>query len=302
MRTYNLDPNFSIVMRGGCNAKCQFCFNKNKVGKEAVTTQQYASRLEHTLDRLPKHFYQIAITGNEPMLSPDIDAVLSLLANKYKHEQFSNILLTSNGTRLMDKFSAVKDAVHHINISRHHYDEKENLKIFGGAYKLGDYELEQIIDRYSAYGVDVSLNCVISNSTPYDFIMRYVEFANRIGAFAVRFRKENGDDLTETPAEYTVDMEYPVIKKWACPVCRTWMRVIKGLDTYWKASTLEPVEVVKPDDRVYEFVFDTNAKLYLDWGRKYEYDIDANPIEDPLKELEELQTRLAWLELENQEH
>ena len=70
-KTYNKDPNFSVVMRGACNAKCAFCFNKHKAVREnAITDDKWLLNLSTTLSQLPDDFYQISITGNEPMLSP----------------------------------------------------------------------------------------------------------------------------------------------------------------------------------------------------------------------------------------
>lgn len=38
METYNQDPNFSIVMPGGCNAECPFCFNNNKTKPKSCSS------------------------------------------------------------------------------------------------------------------------------------------------------------------------------------------------------------------------------------------------------------------------
>ena len=276
-KTYNKDPNFSVVMRGACNAKCAFCFNKHKAVREnAITDDKWLLNLSTTLSQLPDDFYQISITGNEPMLSPCIDDTLRI-CERVK-PKYSNILLTTNGTRLLDKFELVKNGVHHINISRHHYDEKENNKIFGGAYQMSDDELAEICDRFFAYDIDVSLNCVINDNTSTDFCLNFVDFAKKIGVYAVRFRKENQDSLAETLAEKALDERYPVIFKGQCPVCRTWQRNIRGLTTFWKASVVEPSEVIT--DEVYEIIFDTDGKNYLDWDRKKPFNTDSWELEN----------------------
>lgn len=267
-KTYNDDPNFSIVMPGGCNAACPFCFNKDKASIKGVNKFDWLLNLQTWLQEMPSQFYQISITGNEPMLSPIIDGVLTLC--RRMKDRYSNILLTTNGTNLLDKIDEVCAGVHHINISRHHYDEKENKKIFGGTYNVTDSQLELIIDRFSARGVDVSLNCVINDSTSFEFISEFIKFAKRMGANAVRFRKENGDSLEMTPAEALFDSAYPVLSRGECPVCRTWKRVIGGLDTYWKAAVIEPTD--KVSDVVYELVYDADGGLYLDWDRKVPFE------------------------------
>lgn len=190
METYNQDPNFSIVMPGGCNAECPFCFNNNKTKPKSCSEIKFIIGLWERLRLLPKQFYQISITGNEPMLSPYINGVMEVC--KEAKNEYTNILLTTNGTNLLKNPQRIIDGVHHINISRHHYDEKKNKDIFRGTYNITNAELTEIIDVYSRQGIDVSLNCVINNNTTQDFINFYIDFAKIIGANAVRFRKENG--------------------------------------------------------------------------------------------------------------
>ncbi len=269
METFNNDPNFSIVMRGGCNAACAFCFNKTKNAPAVreLSNFEWLLGLQDVLRKLPKQFYQISITGGEPMVSPVLHEVLTIC--RMAKLRFTNILLTTNGTNLLKYIDEVTTGVHHINISRHHYDEQTNKAIFGGSYNVTDAELTEIIDKYSARGVDVSLNCVINDQTTTDFIFKYIEFAKRIGAYAVRFRKENGDNIAPTPCEEHIDEYYPVLERGECPVCRTWKRVIKGLTTYWKAAIIEPTDKIK--DKVYELVYDIDGVTYQDWNRKYPY-------------------------------
>ena len=78
MKTFNTSPNFSIVMQGGCNAACEFCFNKQHSNKKQCSKAQYLKNLNLALKSLPNTFFQISITGNEPMLSPVIDDVLDI--------------------------------------------------------------------------------------------------------------------------------------------------------------------------------------------------------------------------------
>lgn len=278
IETFNQDPNFSIVMPGGCNADCAFCFNKDKRTVRMGDRMTWLLNLYRTLVALPEQFYQISITGNEPMMSPIIDDVLSIL--REVRGKYTNILLTTNGTNLTNGLHNVVKSVDHINVSRHHYDEEENCKIFRGNYRVMDEDLAEIIDTYSAQGVDVSLNCVINDETTYDFINAYIDFAKRMGAHAVRFRKQNGDNLNMTPAEEVFDQRYPVIERGECPVCRTWKRVIRGMETYWKAAVIEPTDKVK--DKVYELVYNTDGNLYLDWDFKIPYQLKF-PTKDGMK-------------------
>ena len=278
MKTFNQDPNFSIVMPGGCNAACDFCFNKQQKQKDACKKIDYILKLWDTLNVLPSQFYQISITGNEPMISPFIEDILFMCAAK--KDRYTNILLTTNGTNLLEKSKVVIEGVHHINISRHHYNYAENKNIFKGSWDVTDDELEKIIDLYSKNGIDVSLNCVINDDTTSDFINRYIDYAKKVGAYAVRFRKENGT-LDCTPVEEEFAKDYPVIWHGVCPVCRTDLRVIKGLKTYWKSSVLEPSDTIQ--DEVFELVYAVDGNIYKDWSQQKPIDVGSvapvNPVE-----------------------
>jgi uncharacterized Fe-S cluster-containing radical SAM superfamily enzyme len=258
MTTFNEDPNFSIVAPGGCNANCSFCFAKDKKCKTAELGD-YLSKLCTTLSILPKQFYQISITGGEPLLSPYIIPILSGIF-PYK-KKYTNVLLTTNGTNLLSMAEMVSMSVDHINISRHHYDEYENKAIFGGSYDIMDNNIVDIIDAYSKKGIDISANCVINDSTTKEFIESYIKWARDIGFKAVRFRKENGK-LEKTPVEKTYK-DHKVIWSGKCPVCRTDKQVIHGFDVFWKSSVLEPSTAVK---EVFEVVFAPDGDIYQDWA------------------------------------
>lgn len=250
-------------MPGGCNAKCSFCFNRKKVSDDRCDGPNFVLGLLYQLKCLPDQFYQISITGNEPMISPYICSVMEVC--KMLKNRYTNILLTTNGTSLLDNTRMIIEGVHHINISRHHFDEEINQKIFGGSFDVSNVYLAETIDAYSKQGVDVSLNCVINDNTTVDFINSYIDFAKKIGAYSIRFRKENGI-IKSTPVEEYFSKDYPAIWHGECPACRTDLRIIRGIKTYWKSSVLEPSDFIP--DKIYELVYDTDGKTYLDWNRK----------------------------------
>lgn len=271
MTTFNDDPNFSVVMPGGCNAACSFCFAKDKKTYSA-SMADYVGGLVSALASMPSAFYQISITGGEPMLSPYIMPVLAAIFPFKK--RYHNILLTTNGTDLERYFDIVSMTVDHINISRHHWDEGKNKAIFGGTYDVFDEDIVRIIDKYSESGIDVSANCVINDATDREFIEKYILWARGIGFHAVRFRKENGS-LEKTPVEKTYDA-HKVVHEGKCPVCRTTKQIIHGFDVYWKSSILEPSEKISD---VFEVVYAPDGKMYLDWAYKKPLIDKAKPAE-----------------------
>ena len=263
MKTHNNDPNFSIVMPGGCNAKCSFCFNKEQPSFKTIPISEWIDNLISYIVPLDNRFYQISITGGEPLTSPHLPYLMSVL-RPYK-AKYSNILITTNGTDLIKNVDTVAIATDHINLSRHHWDEVTNNEIFGGGYHMEDDDVEQAIDLYGARGIDISANCVINDTTKPDFIESYIKWAKAIGFYAVRFRKENGTQ-DPTPAEQYYK-SYKVLWSGSCGVCRTVLQRIMGMSVYWKTSVLEPSDHM---DEVFELVYQPNGVAYRDWMGKKE--------------------------------
>ena len=68
------NPNLSIVMPGGCNGKCDFCF-----WQKTKPCGGYLEKLTGVFTSLPSQFSQLSITGGEPTLSPYLENVLNLI-------------------------------------------------------------------------------------------------------------------------------------------------------------------------------------------------------------------------------
>lgn len=268
MQLYNNDPNFSIVLPGGCNAKCDFCFSQFSQ-RDPVLVSEYVSRLADVLSTLPRQFYQISITGGEPMLSKYLPMVLGVIA-PYK-KQFTNVLLTTNGTDLVAHAEFLNGIVDHVNISRHHYDEDQNKGIFGGSYQESDKTTMDAIKQCSVYGIDVSFNCVIpEDMSDVNFIFEYIRWAQRMGGIAVRFRKQNGT-LDSAPIEKYFE-NHKVLWRGECPVCRTKKQLIAGMPVYWKTSIVEPSEIIT--EKIFELIFDKDGKVYADWNGQRELSME----------------------------
>lgn len=109
------NPNISLIMPVGCNAKCSFCYWKKSDG---ITID----RFKFICDTLPIIFEQISITGGEPTLDSNLIEYL-----KIARKRFKKIVLNTNGFKLMKEHFKYVD---HVNISRHHYDDLINNNIF----------------------------------------------------------------------------------------------------------------------------------------------------------------------------
>ena len=281
-------PNFSIVLPGPCNAACEFCFTKGLRQKlPAEGMMGYLLRLDRTLRSLGKEFFQISITGGEPTLSPYLVPVLSVIGGYRK--RFTNVVLTTNGTRLEGLTGVLKGTVDHVNISRHHYDDDLNAQVFRGSYDVRSGKIAECVDQLNAVGIDVSVNCVIDDTTNLPFLMSFVDYARFTGFHAVRFRKINGDN-EPAPAEVALDalQRYPVLAAGSCPVCKTRKRVIRGLEVLFKTSVIEPTEVA--GDSIYELIFLPDGAAYSDWAGLHPAELQSSekqPRERPAKKEED---------------
>ncbi len=260
---YNADPNLSIVL-DGCNADCSFCYDKSIRNVDNIL---FNSRLSSSLKNLPDDFYQVSITGGEPTIHSNFINLADIIT---KASNFKKVVLTTNGSKLIELKDYISTFVNHINISRHHYDDDENSIIFKGdnksSYKsLTSLDLSKIVIEYNKLGIDISLNCYIDNSGRYDslFIENYIMWARSIGITHIKFRLNSSLGLEKSDVEKEFS-SYKYMSDDKCDVCRSAVMLIAGCTITWHNSVNEPVERT---DKIYELVY-KESNLYLDWSKK----------------------------------
>lgn len=263
-----INPNFTIVMPGGCNAKCEFCF-----WKQDKTVKDYMTKLKETMADLPTQFYMLSISGGEPTISSYLKDVLESIDT----EQFTHRILTTNATGLMKNMDIITKKIQHINISRHHWDDEINAKIFETDTVPSTEHIIECVDALNLAGIDVTFSCVLTDEyilTKED-IIEYVQYAKRCGASHIYLRKKHENLL---PHELEKEFGYSkIVKSHDCPACRTRIQLIKGIDVHWKTSVLEPSDVME-ENILFETIFNSNGTLTSDWHAKIV--IDPLDIED----------------------
>jgi molybdenum cofactor biosynthesis enzyme MoaA len=213
MRTliYGTTPNFSIVLPGGCNAKCDFCF-----WRQERTVNDYMAKLEETLSVLPRQFSQVSVTGGEPTLSPRLADVLSLLKTT---RRFGKVVFTTNGVKMLEvlgKHWETFAVVNHVNVSRHYADERRNRDAFRTDNVPRALEIKEIAGFLNRLGIDVTFNCVIDDSFGRQDVLDMLALSKWCGVSAVCFRKKHGD-LRPTRAERAF-REWAIVDERRCPV------------------------------------------------------------------------------------
>lgn len=252
------NPNFSIVVPGGCNGKCNFCF-----WQKTKPCGNYINILSETLSNLPSQFYQISLTGGEPTISPYLKSILETINKK----KFTKVVLTTNGSNLLETIPMLEGKVDHINISRHHFEEDLNNNVFK-ARMINNRQLKNVISELNKVGIDVTLSAVLNeNLKSKKDIKDYINFARTIGASQVFFRKPHGT-LEPTKVEKAFE-SYKGFES-SCPVCRTKNQLIEGIRVSWKASLEEPSSVM---DKIYELIFHEDGTITKDWEGKLKVDV-----------------------------
>jgi molybdenum cofactor biosynthesis enzyme MoaA len=268
-------PNFSIIVPGNCNGHCSFCF-----WKKTECCPDYLDKLKEILDSMPPEFKQISLTGGEPCMSSYLKDILKLIDK----EQYPKVVLTTNGTNLYNTLGDIAEIkiIDHINISRHHYIDGVNKKIFNSSAIINSSELLDVIELAHQKEIDVTLNCVLTDFLySKSALIMFINYAKSLGADAVCFRKQHG--TLEASKQESLFEQYPVMGTGGCPVCRTKLQKINGVNVFWKASCSEPSKEL---GEMYEAIMHPDGKVTLDWAGEIEMksmkDIALDKIGDAL--------------------
>ena len=261
------NPNLSIVLPGRCNAKCDFCFTD--YSKEGVlpSYEEYFLSLYDVLKNLPSNFEKISITGGEPTMSDYLDIALktiSLFKDKFKF-----VVMSTNATGLNDRrLSQMEGIVNAVNISRHHYDDEQNNGIFKLESMPTREQLKLIMENCRKHNISPSLSVVMTKLTTKQDILKFIEFAQGVDIYEVRFRH------VQTPTtivdRHGVELEFDeeIVFETRCPVCRHTGQVISNSNITWISSTLEPSN---DWNVIYEAIFHQNCDLTIDWAGEKVY-------------------------------
>jgi len=264
------DPNFTILVPGGCNAKCDFCFWNADFGRIRPPAD-YLSELRLALLALPPSFTTISVSGGEPTVSKFLVPILRVIDKVRMERPYNRVVLTSNGSNSKALESiAVEGFIDHLNISRHEIDDSKNEAIFKTKVVPTTAMLKDLIWRiHVTSSVDVCMNAVVPPDLPAHSPTRLsainlIEYARDTGFDAISLRKE-ASNVIPTPAENEFRRMHGVVHETKCPVCRGMSQRVNGFDVRWKGSVAEPSIV---SGKTYEAIFHPDGRIYADWGMK----------------------------------
>ncbi len=293
------DPNFTILVPGGCNAKCDFCFWNADFGRIRPPAD-YLNKLRHVLLNLPNSFSTVSVSGGEPSVSKMLIPVLQVIEEVRRTRQYDRVVLTSNGSNMPVLESiAAEGLIEHLNISRHHINDEKNEAIFKTKAVPTTKMLEEFIWRiHKTSAIDVCMNAVVttvlsavvpdgSKEISAASLIFYAEFT---GFDAISLRKV-ASDVTPTPAETVYRNAHGVLHETKCPVCRGMVQKVGGFEVRWKGSVAEPSIV---SGKTYELVFHPDGKTYADWGMKVPVAVPGMDIVQPVIKREREKIRYPY--------
>ena len=175
----------SILPTGLCNAHCPFCIAAPADDPRKLDPD----RLKPVLERLRDEdvVRGVTVTGGEPCLDmPFLDCIIRMVFDVFGPG--IQVTLDTNGTGL-HRLRELRDLyrIDAIHISRHHWDDEVNNRIFGRTMPTAE-ELRDAFMRIGCRDLFV-LNCVLLKdavSTPED-VHRYLDFAIGTGAGKAAF-------------------------------------------------------------------------------------------------------------------
>ena len=193
----------SILLTRFCGARCFFCIAAPTTDPERIDPE----RLRKTLLDLREAdcVRGISITGGEPFTDPVLlDEVISLVFGIFGYGM--EVTLDTNGSGIRS-LGSLRDLYHldTVHISRHHWDDARNDRIFGRAMPTAR-ELQSAVRETACPDLFV-LNCMLLRGgveTPED-ARRYLDFALETGAGQAAFI--TADPVNAETAARRVDYE-----------------------------------------------------------------------------------------------
>ena len=170
-KNYLAHPNINLYvdMTSACNCRCNFCIAK--VGFQRTATPVRPEWVEGALDICSIMNPSIQITGGEPTLFPEEFIALVNVVNKRRPRR---PVINTNGRNLHLVAGFLRDsAVEHVNVSRHHYNDKANTEIMGQ-----DLSSDQLAESLKLIRDKVRVQCNLLGGEidTYGEVMQFIAY------------------------------------------------------------------------------------------------------------------------------
>jgi molybdenum cofactor biosynthesis enzyme MoaA len=152
--------------------------------------------------------------------------------------RFDKVVLTTNGSRLLQHLDVIKRTVNHLNVSRHAIGYEANTRVFGTRAIISDADLGAAAFELNKAGIDVNLNHVYGkdSSLTVQYVLDFIEYARSVGATSVSFRYDQNENSLEPTYLENLFSEWKATHAGGCPVCRNHTVLVGGFPVVFKAS------------------------------------------------------------------
>ena len=175
------DPRLKLTIKltDFCDCSCPFCSNKNMRDFGHIDFV----KLEKVIRELNKTglLYRISITGGEPMKFPDeVNRLINLIISINEKIEIG---ITTNGLNLR-KFAEFENVekIEGIHISRHHYDDDINRKVFKSDSIATSDDIKYLQSKLKDKLI-ININTVLSKGfiDNFDKLKKMCEYVDSLG-------------------------------------------------------------------------------------------------------------------------
>lgn len=236
-KDYNKVITIKLVIPGGCNCKCPFCYMQDYDTVMANNFNDfhsnYLTSLLYLIEKIgDKNPISLDITGNEPTLNfKQFKTILEELKLANIKNKVQRVTLTTNGFNLVKIVPYLKGVVDYVNISIHDYDIVRRQDIM----KAKTFTQEQyhgMTHYLKQLGITTSASAVIYKPIPdfKNWFDEFVDWCEDAGFIALRLRCDvfwpqrdlfdqymqlamNDKDYTVLTHEHTLDSHWCRLRK-----------------------------------------------------------------------------------------
>lgn len=158
-----------IICTYQCNAKCEFCVEKNSKCNEKLDI--LLDSVKDTLKEMDNAgiLHTVSITGGEPMIFPKIIELTKLIK---QYDVF--LTINTNGSFLSKHAEDLDGIVDFINISRHYVDDNKNLGVFKNKHIPSLFDIYKLKGKFK--NTSVRIQAVVNEDTS---LKEYLEIPKR---------------------------------------------------------------------------------------------------------------------------
>lgn len=170
-----------IKLTDNCDAKCSFCANSNSCDFGNIDFK----KLEYVIRYLLREgrLHGISITGGEPLL--EYNKLFKLLDLIYMIDSNIEVQLSTNGTNLLKLLDYPNiNKLESIHISRHHYDDQINFKIFNSDRVATSNDIATLQDKLEDKQI-ININTIVMKDyiSNLDEIKKMIDHVGELGVY-----------------------------------------------------------------------------------------------------------------------